>query len=209
MTILDLCRYQSLRIPSIAFCFLILCFDLLYFSHTVITDSIGLNPSLNLILMSGTQVLSFVLLNWIIPCIRRRFTSRIMALFGLIISVILLLVKIPSNCEGCSLAVVQIGLIMMARFCIGFMLGLFFVSQSQFYPASVKGAGVGAATFMGLMGSVFSQIVLTDAKQLGINPFLIIAVVFLLASIGYQWMPETYQMQPQDQIEEMREPRSN
>ena len=130
MSPLDLFRYQSIRIPSIAFCFLVLCFDLLYFGHATITDSIGLNPSLNLILMSGAEMLGLVVLNLIVHLIKRRLTSRIMALIGAVTSLVLLLVKVPSNCEGCSLAVVQIGLVMVARFCIGFMFGLFFVAQS-------------------------------------------------------------------------------
>ena len=70
----------------------------------------------------------------------------------------------------------------------------------------MKAAGVNSATFAGLVGTIASQIVLADAKQLGINPFLIIGIIFLLAIISYQWMPETYQMEPRDQVEEMREP---
>ena len=69
----------------------------------------------------------------------------------------------------------------------------------------MKGAGVGVAVVTGNIGLILVQTILTDAKQLGINPFLIIGSVFLLAIIGYHWMPETYQMEPRDQVEEMRE----
>ena len=86
------------------------------------------------------------------------------------------------------------------------MFGLYFVTLSEFYPASAKGVGVSSSIFAGHVGVVVSQIALTDAKQLGINPFLIIGVIFTLALVGYQWMPETYQMQPRDQVEEMQEP---
>ena len=71
-----------------------------------------------------------MILNFVVNYIRRKSTSRVMASIGLVTSLILLLVKIPGNCEGCSLAVLQIGLVMVARFCIGFMFGLFFVTQS-------------------------------------------------------------------------------
>ena len=130
MSPLDLFRYPSIRIPSIVFCLLVLCFDLLYFGHATITDSIGLNPSLNLILMSGAEIIGILVLNSIVHLIKRRLTSRIMALIGVATSLILLLVRVPSNCEGCSLAIFQIALVMVARFCTGFMFGLFFVAQS-------------------------------------------------------------------------------
>ena len=150
--------------------------------------------------------MALMILNLVVDCIRRKSTSRLMAFIGLAVSLMLLLVRIPSDCEQCSLAVLQIGLVMVARFCIGFMFGLFFVTQSEFFPGSVKAAGVSSGTFAGLLGTVVSQVALTDAKQLGINPFLIIGVIFVLALVGYEWMPETYQLQPQDQVEEMRDP---
>ena len=96
----------------------------------MITDSIGLNPTLNLVLMSGIQVVAVLILNFAVPYIKRRFTSVAMAFIGLVISLLLLPVKVPSNCEDCPLAVLQIGLVMVAKFCIGLMLGLFFVAQS-------------------------------------------------------------------------------
>ena len=130
MNILNLCRYQSIRAPTLAFCFLILCFDLLYYSYTVIADEIGLNPTLNLVLMSSIEILSLIILNLIIHCVRRRLTSRVMSLVGVATSLALLLVKVPSNCEECSAVIMQIGLIMIAKFCIGSMFGLFFVAQS-------------------------------------------------------------------------------
>ena len=190
MNPLDLCRYQSTRIPSIAFCFLICCIDLVGFSHSVITDEIGLNPTLNLILMSGAEIVALTTLNLIVPYIERRLASIVMALAGLTISLVLLLVKVPSNCEGCSLAVLQIGLVLIARFSIAFMTGLYFVAQSEFYPTSVKGVGVGAAAFAGNLGIVLAQIVLTDAKQLGINPFLIIGVCYLMAAVATSGCPK-------------------
>ena len=204
MNILDLCRYQSIRIPAIALCFLVFCLDLLEYSHGTITDQIGLNATLNLVLMNGAQMLGLLTLHLAVHCIKRRSTSVIMASMGVTISLILLLVKVPSNCEECALAVLQILLIMAAKFCIGFMFGLFFVVQSEFFPISVKGSAISAGIFAGLLGTIFSQNVLTDAKEIGINPFLIIGVIFLLAVIAYQWMPETYGTKPQDQVEEMR-----
>ena len=84
--------------------------------------------------------MALMILNLVVDCIRRKSTSRLMAFIGLAVSLILLLVRIPSDCEQCSLAVLQIGLVMMARFCIGFMFGLFFVTQSEFFPGSVKAA---------------------------------------------------------------------
>ena len=70
----------------------------------------------------------------------------------------------------------------------------------------MKGIGISAAIFAGGVGSILSQILLIDAKEVGINPFLIIGVVFLLMTVVYEWMPETYQMEPQDQVEEMKGP---
>ena len=40
---------------------------------------------------------------------------------------------------------------------------------------------------------------------MGVNPFLVIALLFALTMMSYWWMVETQQMEPQDQVEEMRE----
>ena len=93
---------------------------------------------------------------------------------------------------------------MIARFCIAFQFGLFFVSVCEFYPTSIKTIGLSVASFFGAVGTVISEVVLTATRQLAINPFLIIATVFGLVIVGYQWIPETYGMEPQDQIQEMR-----
>ena len=54
MSPFDLCRYRSIRTPSIAFCVLTLLFDMLYFAHSVIVDEIGLSPTLNQVFMSSS-----------------------------------------------------------------------------------------------------------------------------------------------------------
>ena len=59
--------------------------------------------------------MALMILNLVVDCIRRKSTSRLMAFIGLAVSLILLLVRIPSDCEQCSLAVLQIGLVMVAR----------------------------------------------------------------------------------------------
>ena len=49
-----------------------------------------------------------------------------------------------------------------------------------------------------------SQVVMAYVRQLGVDPFLVIGLLFVLMVVDYRWIPETHLMKPQDQVEEMR-----
>ena len=154
MSPVDVFRYPSIRTASIAFCILTLFLDMLYMAHSVIVDEIGFNPSLNQVLMSSSETLSIVLLIVLVPFIRRIRVGQLMSIVGGLSSFALIWIQVPSNCEECSLKLIQIGLVMIARFCIIFQFGLFFVALSEFYPASVKAGGVAVSSMFGVNGTI-------------------------------------------------------
>lgn len=158
MNPLDLCRYASIRTVTIAFCTFQFFVDMIYYAHNAITDEIGINPTINLILMSVAEILSAIVLNLLVNFIPQKATGIIVASMGVTFSFIVILLKVPSNCEGCSQAVLQIGLIMAARFCLRFDFALYYVCESEFYPSSVKSIGFATSALCGSFGDVISLI---------------------------------------------------
>ena len=196
MNPLDLFRYESIRTVSIAFCTFQFLLVIIYYAHSAITDEIGLNPSLNLILMSSVEILASIALNFLVIYIPRKTTGAIVALMGVVFSFVVILLKVPGNCEGCSEAVLQIVLIMAARFCLRFDFTLYYVCESEYYPASVKSVGFATSALCGSFGVVVSLIMMAYVRQLGVNPFLVLGILFILLLLNYKWIPETYLMKP-------------
>ena len=154
--------------------------------------------------MNCSEIFSLTVLNFSIECLPRRKTGAIFAFFGVVFSLGVLFLQVPSSCEGCSEAVLQIGLVMVARFCLSFEFGLFSVAQTEYYPASVKGVGVATSALLGGFAIVVCQILMAYVRQMGVNPFSVITFLFAMMMVSYGWMVETHLMKPRDQVEEMR-----
>ena len=60
-TVIDLCRYESLRSPTFFFSFLILSFDFMYYAHSIVIDRIGFNPTLNQALINSSEIFGILL----------------------------------------------------------------------------------------------------------------------------------------------------
>ena len=205
MSPIDVFRFPSIRTASLAFCVLTLFIDLLYMAHSVIVDEIGFSPSLNQVLMSSSEILSVLLLTVVIPFIRRSRAGQLLGVVGVLSSFALMWIQVPSNCEQCPLKTIQLGLVMVARFCIIFQYSVLLVVLSEFYPTSVKAMGVAIVATFGLIGTIISEVLLTATREMGINPFLVIGIAFGCVIVAYRWTPETYGLEPQDQVEEMRQ----
>ena len=48
-----------------------------------------------------------------------------------------------------------------------------------------------------------SQVMMAYTRQLGVNPFLVVGLLFILMVVDYRWIPGTRLMKQRDQVEEM------
>ena len=156
MSPIDVFRFPSIKKASVTFCVLTLFMDLLYMAHSVIVDEIGFNPSLNQVLMSGSEIVSAILAIIVIPFIRRKRAGQFFGVVGVLSSLALIWIQVPSNCEECPLKMIQVGLVMVARFSIIFQFSVLLVALGEFYPTSVKAIGIAVTAIFGMIGIIIS-----------------------------------------------------
>ena len=75
--------------------------------------------------------------------------------------------------------------------------------MSEFYPVSIRSVALGSAGAIGSIGNIMSLILFTDVGEFGVNPFLLVIIIFGIMAFSYIWIPETLGEKSRDQIEEV------
>lgn len=99
-------------------------------------------------------------------------------------------------------------LLLITRFFFVFQISLFNLSGAELYPVTVRSIAFGIGGLLGAIGTLLSQIVFIGAQELGVSPFLILMVIFIIMIGSYVFLPETLGAKNQDQIEEVLEEKS-
>ena len=73
---------------------------------------------------------------------------------------------------------------MIARFFILFQFTLGMINFTEFYPVCIRSIAIGCQTMLSSVGDALSTIVFSDVSQIGINPFLLSSVLFLVLLFG-------------------------
>lgn len=92
---------------------------------------------------------------------------------------------------------------MSCTFGIGLQFSIFYVSQAQFYPVSIKYIAFGFGSIIEGISIAVPQLLMIDTGELGINPFLIVSLLAIGLFGLYFFVPETLNMKERDQIEEI------
>ena len=116
--VLDMCRYRSLRIPSLVLCGFAFLMSIVYFSHSSIIAAIGFNPTLNQFLMNISELACLPLILFVFSSCARKVNLLLFVFLGTAFSLTSVFVKVPANCENCVAVLVQVGLAMLTRSCI-------------------------------------------------------------------------------------------
>ena len=203
--VLDMCRYKSLRTPSIVF--IIFCFlmNMVYFAHSSIISAIGFNPTFHQILMSIAQFASLPLILFMFTKLSRKKSIICFAFLGAALSLISVLVRVPSDCEYCAAVFVEMGLAMLTRFCIVSSIALIYIMMGEFYPASISELAIGILGLASGLGSFLGVIIFTSTQELAINPYLLIGLLIFCVGVALLKAPETMNNEPRDQIQEVEE----
>ena len=56
---------------------------------------------------------------------------------------------------------------------------------------SIRSVGIGFNAFIGAFGTGIAQIVMIESGELGVNPFLVIGLIFVGLLMLYCFVPET------------------
>ena len=204
-SMLDMCRYESLRVPSVVF--IVFCFlaNMVYFAHSSIISAMGFNPTLNQVLMSIAQFLSLPLILFVFSRLSRKKSIIWFAFLGAAFSLISVFVKVPPACESCTAVFVEMGLAMLTRFCIISSLSLIYIMMGEFYPASISELAIGILGLVSSSGSFLGVIIFTSTQELAINPFLLIGSMLFCVGLALLKAPETINSEPSDQIQEVED----
>ena len=69
---------------------------------------------------------------------------------------------------------------MIVRILIGFHFAILLINENEFYPVSVRSVAMGVAGMLVGIGYGISYLIFTDSDELGINPFLLLAILFMI-----------------------------
>jgi hypothetical protein len=130
ISILDFCRYPSVRLVSILFFFATAIIDFIFYSHFAISDIFGVNPVFNQLSMSIADSLGCLLMQFSIRIAPRTKTTLTLYSLSVLLTVITLFIQVPANCEGCESSLIQLGLVLIVRMAINAQFSLFFVHQA-------------------------------------------------------------------------------
>ena len=202
---LDICKYESLRVPSLVFFTFGFLMNVVYFSHSSIVAEIGFNPTLNQFLMSISELSCLPLILFVYSKVARKVSSILLVLLGTVCSLVSIFIKVPANCEDCVTVFVQVGLAMVARFCIISSFALNNMMIAEFYPTSISKLAVGIMSLNCVLGTLVSVILFTDSNEFSFSPYLLITLLMLAIGIVLFMAPETLGNEPQDQIQEVKE----
>ena len=56
---------------------------------------------------------------------------------------------------------------------------------------SIRAVGIGFTAFIGAFGTGIAQIIMIDSGELGVNPFLVIGLIFVGLTLLFCFVPET------------------
>ncbi|EAR96527.1 MFS transporter (macronuclear) [Tetrahymena thermophila SB210] len=202
----DLFKYRSLRYNAICSGLILFFVQISYYGSNLILSQIGLDTKLNALTTSIADTCGYLAIVPIITHIRRKRWSFCPGIIYSVIFICFNQITVPDDCgDNCSEKKLQTALVTIARFFLTFEWGLAFIYITEIFPTTVRTIGLGFASFVGYLGSVFSSYFLTYLINQGINPLLGMGVVSIISLVFYFPMTETYGVPQQAEIKELVE----
>ena len=140
---LDLFRYPSLRVKSIAFTVYAFLISIAYFAQSMNIDKIGFNPTLNQLLMNIAELLHVPILLLTVSIVRRQISGFVTMSVCCFLSLATYFLLVPSNCELCLEVYIQMGLILVARLFLLYQYTIGIMNFESFYPLSIHSVALG------------------------------------------------------------------
>ena len=178
---LDLIRYKSLRALTLAFLGICISTSILYYGPTLIIDQFGFDIYTSQTVLNIADLFCYYPLMVMIDKVRRRRSSGILFTIATFMSVILSFITKPDNCDGCSIAYIQLALIFVFRFAISMIFGLLFIYCAEVYPTRVRNISSGMFAVFGGLASTVSPIIMGELTRANINHFILFSILGLLA----------------------------
>lgn len=167
---------------------------------------IGFNPVLNQILFAFAEYFGVAICIFLVPFAPRKKSGLATALTCCLLSVVTLFIVIPANCqhEYCSQTFIQMGLVMLVRILANVQQSIILLIQTQFFPVSVRLIAISLTGIFGSLAAGLPQIFIIDSEELGLNPFLLVSVLYAIMFCLFLPLTETLGYVAPDQIDEVK-----
>ncbi|EAR97520.2 MFS transporter (macronuclear) [Tetrahymena thermophila SB210] len=195
-TYLDLVKYKSLRLITIASCLVMFFTQMIYYSTQYSLGSVGSSLYINTLVVGAGEAIAYFLCNQVAHKLQRKLFTFIFYTSSIFLCLLFLFVKsdINQTILACLVRIFNCGTL-----CI---LALF---VEELYPTTVRSLGVGAQMSIGVAGSSLAPIVIDLAKKLGINPLLATGIISIPAIYTISFFKETKGEPLQDDILEFQQ----
>lgn len=120
--------------------------------------------------------------------------------------------KIPNDCDLCSVAIAQVVLaaviqnyifFQVNRFIISFAWAFLYVYASEMFPTVVRSLALGYISASGTIGSVVCPFIVTFSQDvLNLNPFVVLGFLGILGALSTTPLNDTFGVELSDDIAE-------
>ena len=203
VSLLDLCRFGSLRVITICLSLLGFFSYAMYYAPTLIIGQFGFNIYINNIMVTVADTFSLIALVFYVTKIPRRSSSLVFFLIATVLALILVFVTVPDGCDICAESITQLVIIVIFRFCGAFVVNIYQIYMCELFPARVRGIGTGFVSAGGTVGSTISPIYLGVLRRQGINVMLFFVVFGLIGMANLTLLDETLGQPMKEEILEI------
>lgn len=96
------------------------------------------------------------------------------------------------------------GLVMLVRILANVQQSIILLIQTEFFPVSVRLIAISLTGIFGSLAAGLPQIFIIDSEELGLNPFLLVSVLYAIMFCLFLPLTETLGYVAPDQIDEVK-----
>ncbi|KAL4485696.1 hypothetical protein ABPG72_010958 [Tetrahymena utriculariae] len=195
-TYLDLVKYKSLRLITIASCVVMFFTQMIYYSTQYSLGTVGSNLYINTLVVGTGESIAYFFCNQVAHRLQRKLFTFIFYTSSILLCLLFLFVKsdITQTLLACLVRIFNCGTLCISALFV-----------EELYPTTVRSLGVGAQMSIGVAGSSLAPIVIDQAKKLSINPLLATGILSIPAIYTISLFKETKGEPLQDDIFEFQQ----
>ncbi|KAL4472577.1 hypothetical protein ABPG74_018526 [Tetrahymena malaccensis] len=203
-SVIHLFKYPSLRMKTIFSCLIFFSIQAVYYGVTFAMSKIGLDLYKNTIIISSAETLAYLTTDHFIPKIKRKWTTLIGLVICCVLSLCYQFLKTPSDCDMCTMVIIQIVFAAIIRFSICFVWTVVYMYMTELFPTVVKSLALGIISASGTIGSTAAPYIGNVSTAIGVSPMISLGVLGLVGVASTIPLKETLGQPLQNQIEEMQ-----
>nr|XP_006825792.1 PREDICTED: organic cation transporter protein-like [Saccoglossus kowalevskii] len=192
-TMAALFKTPNLRNRTINICYNWFAISFVYYGLSLNTAALGTNPYTAFLVSGAVEIPAYLLCWFLLDKVGRRW---LLCSFN-VLGGIALIISVPPENVNISAALAMVG-----KFFIAGSFALVYIFSAEIYPTSVRNAGMGLASTWARVGSISSPYVMLLIDVWYPLPYLIMAIVAILAGLLTLLLPETNGKDLPDTLEE-------